>query len=145
MPRFFALLVVLASAAAPAASAQVAAGNVRAAQRSGTKLVDIDYDITGIATQVAVSLKISVDGGTTWAVPATALTGAVGVNVTPGTNLRITWNAGTDWNKQISTQTQFRISVNDILIRPANIFRKRLTFLRVRPIFSASKNETPEN
>ena len=32
-----------------------------------------------------------------------------------------------------------------LLIRPANIFRKCLTFLLVRTISSASKNETPEN
>ena len=101
--------------AAPAANAQFTAGNVRAAQRTGTKLVDIDYDITGIATPCTVILEISSDGGTTWTVPAITLTGAVGTNVTPGTNLRITWNAGLDWNNQTSTQTKFRLKVSDLL------------------------------
>ena len=39
--------------------ARLCAGNVRAAQRTGTKLVDIDYDITGIATPCIVILEIS--------------------------------------------------------------------------------------
>ncbi|MCX6879101.1 MAG: SUMF1/EgtB/PvdO family nonheme iron enzyme [Verrucomicrobia bacterium] len=114
LPRYLPLLAVLALAAAPA-QAQITAGNVRAAQRAGTKLVDIDYDVTGIATPVIVSLEISADGGTTWAVPATTLTGAVGPNVTPGSDLRITWNAGADWNNQTSSQTRFRLKVSDLL------------------------------
>ena len=105
--------------AAPAANAQITAGNVRAAQRAGTKLVDIDYDVTGIATPVTVSLEISADGGTTWAVPATTLTGAIGTNITPGTNLRVTWNAGVDWNNQTSAQTKFRLKVGDMVPDPA--------------------------
>ena len=109
------LLAALALVAAPALHAQITAGNVRAAQRTGTKLVDIDYDITGIATPCIVILEISSDGGTTWTVPATALTGAVGTNVTPGTNLRVTWNAGLDWNNQTSAQTKFRFKVSDLL------------------------------
>ncbi len=109
------LLAALALVAAPALHAQITAGNVRAAQRTGTKLVDIDYDITGIATPCSVILEISSDGGTTWTVPATALTGAVGTNVTPGTNLRVTWNAGLDWNNQTSAQTKFRFKVSDFL------------------------------
>ena len=107
------LLATLALVAAPALHAQITAGNVRAAQRAGTKLVDIDYDITGIATPCIVTLEISADGGTTWTVPATTLTGSVGINVTPGTNLRVTWNAGLDWNNQSSAQTKFRLKVND--------------------------------
>ena len=78
-------------------------------------MVDIDYDVTGIATPVTVILEISSDGGTTWAVPATTLTGAVGNNITPGANLRITWNAGLDWNNQTSAQTRFRLKVSDLL------------------------------
>lgn len=108
------LLVSLLLLAAPAASAQVTVGNVRAAQRTGTKLVDVDFDITGIAAPVTVSLEISADGGMTYSVPATALTGAVGPNITPATNLRITWNAGADWNSQNSAQARFRIKVGGL-------------------------------
>jgi len=111
--RFLTLLAALALVAAPA-HAQITAGNVRAAQRTGTKLVDIDYDITGIATPCTVFLEISSDGGATWEVPAITLAGSIGANVTPGTDLRITWNAGLDWNNQTSAQTKFRLKVSDI-------------------------------
>ena len=110
---FRSLAAALLVLAAPAAFAQITAGNVRAAQRAGTKLVDIDYDLTGVATPCYVRLEISADGGTTWTIPATTLAGAVGNNVTPGTNLRITWNAGVDWNGQASAQTRFRIKADD--------------------------------
>jgi hypothetical protein len=33
-------------------------------------------------------------------VPATILTCQAGINITPGTDLRITWDAGADWNDQ---------------------------------------------
>ncbi|MCX6876236.1 MAG: SUMF1/EgtB/PvdO family nonheme iron enzyme, partial [Verrucomicrobia bacterium] len=112
--RFLTLLATLALAASPAAHALLAAGNVRPAQRVGSKLVDVDYDLTGIATPVAVSLEISADGGTTWTVPATTVTGAVGLGVTPGLNLRLTWDAGTDWNHQLSSLVRFRIKVSDL-------------------------------
>jgi formylglycine-generating enzyme required for sulfatase activity len=107
------ILAAMALIVAPAANAQLSAGNVRAAQRPATKLVDIDYDVTGVTTPVIVALEISADGGTTWTVPATSVTGAVGNSVTPGNNLRITWGAGADWNLQVSTQTKFRVNVTD--------------------------------
>jgi formylglycine-generating enzyme required for sulfatase activity len=30
-------------------------------------------------------------------------------------NLRVTWNAGLDWNNQTSAQTKFRLKVSDLL------------------------------
>ena len=40
--------------------------NLTASQRSGTKLVDITYDVTADTPTVLVSLRISSDGGTTF-------------------------------------------------------------------------------
>jgi uncharacterized repeat protein (TIGR02543 family) len=88
-------------------------GNVQVAQRSGTDLVDIDYDFSGTAAPVLVSLQASADGGLTWTVPLTSLTGAVGANVTPGTGLRITWDAGADWDNQSSNQFRIKITASD--------------------------------
>jgi formylglycine-generating enzyme required for sulfatase activity len=111
-------LLVFASlsglALCPLAQAQLAAGNIRPAQRTDSKLVDIDFDITGTTSPVTVSLQGSADGGVTWNLPLNTLTGAVGANITPGMNLRVTWNAGADWNQQVSTQTKFRLSVTDV-------------------------------
>jgi hypothetical protein len=64
------LALLLLPAAARAADPVVS--NLTAAQRAGTKLVDITYDLTADAPTVNVSLEISCDGGTTFSVPATA-------------------------------------------------------------------------
>jgi formylglycine-generating enzyme required for sulfatase activity len=112
MKTFFRLLALLSLfALCSLAEAQLAVGNIRPVQRSSSKMGDIDYDVTGTTSLVTVALQISADGGSTWAVPATALTGAIGGNVTPASNLRITWDSGADWNQQLSSQMKFRISV----------------------------------
>lgn len=114
LPRLLALLSLFALCSL--AEAQLAASNVHPVQRANSKLVDIDYDVTGTSSLVSVVLQISADGGSTWTVPATSLTGAIGSNVTPGTNLRITWNSGTDWNQQLSSQMKFRLSVTGVSV-----------------------------
>ncbi len=80
------------------ALAATTVSNVRAAQRAGTKLVDIDYDITGTTGWVSVSVQVSSDAGASYAVPAVAFTGAFG-SVPAGRNRRVTCNAGADWNR----------------------------------------------
>ena len=55
-------------------------------------------------------MQVSADNGTTFSVPATSLSGAVGGGITPGPNLRITWDAGTDWAGHFSTQGRFKIT-----------------------------------
>jgi formylglycine-generating enzyme required for sulfatase activity len=95
------------------ASAAVSVGNVRSAQRAGTKLVCIDYDVAGAAAPVAVNLQVSSDGGSTWTVPVTSAAGAVGSSFTAGSNLQITSNAGVDWNGRYSTQMRCRVGVYD--------------------------------
>jgi len=49
--------------------------NVRAAQKTGTKQVEVFYDISGSTSPVFVSLQVSSNGGTNLAVPATAWSG----------------------------------------------------------------------
>jgi hypothetical protein len=63
------LALLLLPAAARAADPVVS--NLTAAQRAGTKLVDITYDVTADPPTMFVSLEISSDGGTTFSVPAT--------------------------------------------------------------------------
>ena len=96
-------------AAAPVVS------NVRASQRSGSKLVDIYYDLADSdSATVRVSLQTSSDGGTTWEVPAQTLVGTgVGDSVTPGNGRWIKWDAGVDWNGQASDKVRFRVIAND--------------------------------
>ncbi len=87
-----ALVLAHAHAAAPVVS------NIRASQRTGTKLVDIYYDATDAdGDALTVKIQVSNDNGTTYAVPAFTFTGAVGSGVAPGTNRYAVWNAGFDW------------------------------------------------
>ena len=64
-------------------------------------------------TTVAISLEISSDGGATFSVPATTVTGHIGAGVPVGTGRVLVWNAGVDWGNQFSTQVRFRITAND--------------------------------
>ncbi len=86
--------------------------NVTALQRSGTKLVDIHYDLEADAP-VKVTLEISSDNGATYAVRALALTGDFGLEVEPGADKHIIWNAGTDWNIMFSDKMRFRVVADD--------------------------------
>jgi WD40 repeat protein len=89
----FAVLLGLAQVA----SAALNVTNVTAVQRSGTKKVDIGYDLTTEGTgPVTVTVDISDDGGATFTVKAQTLTGDVGTNVSAGTGKRMTWDAGID-------------------------------------------------
>lgn len=100
------LLPSLLSAAAPVVS------NVRAAQRAGTKLIDVTYDLSDSdSTSVFVSIQIY-NGGTP--LPAFSLSGDVGAGVVPGFNKKITWNAGQDWNRQYTTSGSARIIADDL-------------------------------
>lgn len=87
--------------------------NVRASQRAGTKLVDINFNLAGGSPPYSVTIQGSVDGGATWTLPTNSLTGDVGNGVGAGTNRQITWNAGADWNDQSITNARFRIVVTD--------------------------------
>lgn len=100
------LIPSLLSAAAPVVS------NVRAAQRAGTKLIDVTYDLSDSdSTSVFVSIQIYASGNP---LPAFSLSGDVGSGVTPGFNKKITWNAGQDWNRQYTTSGSARIIADDL-------------------------------
>ena len=64
--------------------------NVRAAQRAGTKLVDVYYDLSGTSGLATVQVAASADGGVNFNVPATSLSGAVGNGVGMGLNALFT-------------------------------------------------------
>ena len=100
------LLPGLLSAAAPVVS------NVRGAQRAGTKLIDITYDLSDPdSATVFVSIQLFANGT---ALPAFSLSGDVGAGVTPGFNKKITWNAGQDWNRRYTSSGSARIIVDDM-------------------------------
>jgi len=61
-------------------------------------------------------LEISSDGGATYAVPVTSITGAIGDGITVGTGKLITWNAGVDWDEKLSSQMRFRLIADNQVI-----------------------------
>ena len=70
--------------------------NVRGVQQSsGSKLVDIYYDLNG-AEGETYTVEAVLEGATE-AVKATSLTGDVGKGIKSGQNRHIVWDAGADW------------------------------------------------
>lgn len=113
LPLFVFASATLSFAAAPEVS------NILANQRSGTKLVDIYYDVTDAeGDSLSVAVQISSNAGSSWNIPARTLTGDVNLNVTPGTGNHIVWNAGADWNRNYTTQGQVRILADDAPTTP---------------------------
>ncbi len=108
----FLLLPCLACLCPAQARAAPEVSNVTAAQRAGTKLVDIQYDLEADAP-VKITLEISSDGGATYAVRALALTGDFGLAVPPGAEKLIIWDAAADWDIKFSGQMRFRVVADD--------------------------------
>jgi len=81
----------LAGAAAPAVS------NVSAAQRPGTMLVDIDYDLDDADGEFLwVTVYCSIDGGANYAIACTSVTGDVGGPMVAGPGKSLVWDARLD-------------------------------------------------
>jgi formylglycine-generating enzyme required for sulfatase activity len=106
-------IVLCGFLAQQAMSAAPVVSNVRAAQRAGTQLVDVYYDLASASNALMVTVAVSTNGGTSYTLPATSFTGAVGGGVAPGTNQKITWNAGQDWPTNFSTNVRFRVTADD--------------------------------
>ena len=91
------------------ARADVQVANVTAAQRPGTKLMEIGYDVSCPVTNiVTVSLAVTSNGAP---IAATALSGDVGA-VAVGTGKSIVWNMADDWNGNVGELT-FTVTADD--------------------------------
>jgi hypothetical protein len=90
--------VLLSSFCACSLMAQVTVTNLAVAQRPGTKLVDITYDLTSTeSSYLFVSLTVSND---TEAISVANLIGDFGA-VEVGVEKSIVWDMATDWNGQV--------------------------------------------
>lgn len=106
------LIGLLLTSATHAAAPDVS--NVRASQREGTKLVDIYYDLTNDPGEPSnIHIEVSVDGGTTWRLRGTAITGDVGSGVAAGTNRLAIWDAGTDFDGHFADNCKARVTAYD--------------------------------
>jgi hypothetical protein len=88
--------------------------NIRASQLDGTKFVEILYDVEDAENdKLTIRVEISADGGERYNVPARTFQGAVGANIDPGKDKKITWNAGLDWDGEFSDKMRVRITASD--------------------------------
>jgi len=108
---------MLSCAAAPPylRAADPVVANVVSAQRAGTKLVDIAFDVSDADSDtLSFSVEISDDSGATFPVPATALTGDTSVNATPTPAAKaLVWDAAVDFNQQITSSIVVRVIADD--------------------------------
>jgi formylglycine-generating enzyme required for sulfatase activity len=88
--------------------------NVVATQRTGTKLVDISYDVADAdGDALKIRVEVSDNAGTKYSVPAFSFTGDIGDNITPGSNKTIVWDAGVDWDGEYSDQMRVKVIAVD--------------------------------
>jgi formylglycine-generating enzyme len=107
-------LLCLFAAIATSFAALPVVSNVTSTQRTGTKFVDITYDVADAdGDALKVRVEISDNNGATYSVPAFTFTGAIGDNITPGTGKTIAWNAGQDWDGEYSTQMRVKVIAVD--------------------------------
>jgi len=87
--------------------------NARASQRTGTKLVDIYYDVTDAdGDLLSVTLAASV---TNVPIQILNVSGDISTNkVSPGINRLITWDAGSDWGNNFSTSVCLTVTASDV-------------------------------
>jgi formylglycine-generating enzyme required for sulfatase activity len=87
--------------------------NVRAAQRAGTQLVDIYYDLASASNALTVSVGVSTNSGAAFNAPAASLSGDLGSGKTPGTGKHVVWNAGTDLTALYFPNVKVRVTADD--------------------------------
>jgi len=103
------LLSIVSALALPAYAAPPVVTAVNASQQSGTKLVDITYNLALDAGQSAfVEMWFSPDNGLNFPIRCTDVNGSVDSNVTAG-NKTATWNAESDWNQQFTSNGKIRV------------------------------------
>ncbi len=88
--------------------------NVFAVQRDSSFAVDITYDLVDSDGDLMwVTLYFSPDGGVTWPILCSSVSGDVGANVASGTGLMVEWNSRDDYPDLIATTCSIRVVAND--------------------------------
>jgi formylglycine-generating enzyme required for sulfatase activity len=89
---------------------------VRVSQRPGTHKVDIRYDVADAdGDALWITVKVSDNGGTTYAVPAASFSGDFPLVIQPDSGKHIVWDAGADWGGKYSANMRFRLTADDTL------------------------------
>ena len=104
------LLSMICSFASYASAAPPVVSGVTASQRTGTKIVDVTYNLALDAGQTAfVELWFSPDNGLTFPVRCTAVSGDVNASVTAGNAKSVVWNAEADWDQKFTNNGKIRV------------------------------------
>ena len=110
---WLALLVGLLAGGWLQAAAPVVS-NVRSAQRAGTRMVDILYDLADADSgSLTVSVAVSTNGGMSYLSGPGSFTGALGAGIAPGSNKQITWNAAVDLPAQLFANVRVSVTASD--------------------------------
>ncbi len=108
------LILTLLTAALTAHAVGPTVANVRAAQRPGTTLVDVYYDVADPdSTALTVSVALSTNGGASYFSPGASLSGALGTGLAPGSNQKLTWNAGVDLPAKLFSNVRVSVTASD--------------------------------
>lgn len=100
---------MICSFASSASAAPPVVSGVTASQRTGTKIVDISYNLATDGGQKAfVELWFSPDNGLNFPVRCVAITGDADANVTAGAK-SVEWNAESDWDQQFTQSGRIRV------------------------------------
>lgn len=99
MLKNFGIVVAGCLLSALAAQADVTVSNLSVAQRPGTKLVDISYDLFSPSTN-ALTVSLEVSSGSE-ALNTASASGDVGTGITPGPDKAIVWDMALDWDGQL--------------------------------------------
>ena len=118
MAVFFVVVFILAPMVVLANSAPVVS-NVFAVQRDSSFIVDITYDLLDPdGDWMWVTLYFSPDGGVTWPILCSSVSGDAGTYVTSGTGLRVEWNSRDDYPDLIAATCSIRVVANDEIPYP---------------------------
>jgi len=103
------LLSMICSFASYASAAPPVVSGVTASQRTGTKIVDVTYNLAMDGGQTAfVELWFSPDNGLNFPIRCVDVNGSVDANVSAGAKT-VTWNAGSDWDQQFTQNGRIRV------------------------------------
>ena len=106
--------LLLAATAAPLLAVPPEITNVRAEQRTDTKLVDIWYDAADAdGDLLKIRIEVSDNDGVRYSVPAFSLTGDIGEGIAPGADKHIVWDAGVDWDGEYSDKMRIKVFAVD--------------------------------
>ena len=107
-------VLLLAAAAAPLLAVPPEITNVRAEQRTDTKLVDVWYDAADAdGDLLKIRIEVSDNDGVRYSVPAFSLTGDIGEGIAPGADRHIVWDAGVDWDGEYSDKMRIKVFAVD--------------------------------